>query len=116
MDNRKQRERAEGSEPEMTDISATRSGVVPIRHADLSDAKRSGSSEEAEKTASLSSPKRRGTGPRTMQGKTKSKQNALQHGIFSTAVLLPGEPRDLFKSLLNGLRADLQPIGTLEHI
>jgi hypothetical protein len=56
------------------------------------------------------------TGPRTELGKEKSKQNALKHGIFSSTVLLKDEQRAKFDSLLNGLRDDLEPQGTLEEI
>ena len=59
---------------------------------------------------------RRATGPRTQQGKEKSKRNALKHGIFSQVVLLKGEPRAELESLLNGLRSDLEPEGTLEEL
>jgi len=49
-----------------------------------------------------------------MQGKTRSKYNASKHGIFSKVVLLPGESREEFRSFRNGIRGDLQPVGTLE--
>jgi len=55
-------------------------------------------------------------GPRTQQGKENCKRNALRHGIFSQVVLLKGEPQAEFYSLLNGLRKDLEPEGTLEEI
>ena len=58
---------------------------------------------------------RRGTGPRTPKGKEKSKQNALKHGIFAKAVVLKGESQAEFDALLNGLREDFQPVGTLEE-
>jgi len=54
------------------------------------------------------------TGPRTAQGKERSKLNALKNGLFSKAVLLKGESRAEYLSLLNGLRDDLRPEGTLE--
>jgi hypothetical protein len=56
------------------------------------------------------------TGPRTPAGKERSRHNALKHGIFSTVAVLPHESRTEFNSLLNGLREDLQPEGTLEGI
>jgi len=59
---------------------------------------------------------RRATGPRTRQGKQRSKHNALKHGIFSKIVLLEGDSRTEFNSLLNGLRNDLRPEGALEEI
>jgi len=55
-------------------------------------------------------------GPRTQQGKEKSKYNSVKHGIFCRAVVINGESRAEFEDLLNGLRNDLQPEGTLEEI
>jgi hypothetical protein len=55
-------------------------------------------------------------GPRTPEGKERSKYNAVKHGIFSKVVVLKGEPRVTFDKLLNGLFSDLRPQGTLEEI
>lgn len=59
---------------------------------------------------------RRSTGPRTPQGKARSKQNALSHGIFSKVTLLKGESRADFQSLRRGLWESLQPEGELEEL
>jgi hypothetical protein len=59
---------------------------------------------------------RKATGPRTAQGKKRSKLNALKDGLFSKDVLLEGESRTEYASLLNGLRDDLQPQGKLESV
>lgn len=59
---------------------------------------------------------RKSTGPRTSQGKQRSKFNALKHGFFSKAVLLEGESATEFKSFLNELRQDRQPQGKLETV
>jgi hypothetical protein len=56
------------------------------------------------------------TGPRTLQGKNRSKSNAMKHGIFSNIVVLPSESRPDYGSLLNGLRESFQPVGSLEDI
>jgi hypothetical protein len=53
-------------------------------------------------------------GPRTNQGKERSKQNALKYGIFSRVVLLEDVSVLEFKSLKDGLYNDIQPEGTLE--
>jgi len=63
-----------------------------------------------------SSPSRQSTGPRTSQGKDRSKYNAVKHGIFSKVIVLKAEPRIAFDALLNGLFHDLQPEGELEEI
>lgn len=58
----------------------------------------------------------RSGGPKTRQGKENSKHNALKHGILSKVIVLKGESRPEFNSLLNGLRNDLEPEGTLEEL
>jgi hypothetical protein len=60
--------------------------------------------------------RRRASGPRTPDGKQRSKHNALKHGIFSKIVLLKGESGSEFKSILDGLRNNLRPEGALEQI
>jgi len=55
------------------------------------------------------------TGPRTPEGKERSKQNVLKHGIFSKVVVLKGESRAQYESLLKGLWETLQPEGKLEE-
>jgi hypothetical protein len=80
-------------------------------------AQQGNSAEQSEERAATSISVVRGaTGPRTQQGKQKSKRNALKHGIFSKVVLLKEEPRAEFDSLLRGLRNDLRPEGTLEEL
>jgi hypothetical protein len=57
---------------------------------------------------------KKGGGPRTKRGKQKSSHNAIKQGIFSRVVLLRGESRAEYKSLLEGFRADRKPQGELE--
>ena len=45
---------------------------------------------------------------------SRSNRNALKSGIFPEALLARNESRAEYASLLNGLREDLQPQGTLE--
>jgi hypothetical protein len=59
---------------------------------------------------------RNGGGPRTPEGKQKSKRNAQKYGIFSQDVLLEGESRADFNSMLSKLRDDLKPEGKVEEI
>jgi hypothetical protein len=59
---------------------------------------------------------RRGTGPRTRQGKERSRRNSLRHGIFSEAVVLETESRAEYDSLRKSLTDDRQPVGALEEI
>lgn len=116
MENTENREKAQGHDLEMTDISGNGQSFVPTHESEVFDTKQSGSTKAAERTDSSSSGKRKGTGPRTMAGKTRSTQNSTKHGIFSKVVLLKDEPRDEYESLLNSLRNDLQPVGTLEIV
>jgi hypothetical protein len=56
------------------------------------------------------------TGPRTLAGKQRSKYNAQKHGIFSKVAVIAGESQKAFKALLDGLRDDFQPVGTMENV
>jgi len=60
------------------------------------------------------------TGPRTEEGKSRSRRNALKHGILSSALLITegegAEDRAEFDELLGGLHRDLAPVGTLEEM
>lgn len=69
-----------------------------------------------ESIATSSALARRATGPRTKQGKERSKRNALKHGIFSECLLLKDESPSQFNSLLKALRNDRKPVGALEEI
>jgi hypothetical protein len=60
--------------------------------------------------------KRRATGPRTEQGRKRASRNAIAHGIFSSVVVLPGEPEKLYKKLLRELVAAWQPVGGFEKL
>ena len=55
------------------------------------------------------------TGPRTKAGKAARSANAVQHGILSHHLILPGESRDNVESLLQQLMGEQQPMGTLEQ-
>jgi hypothetical protein len=56
------------------------------------------------------------TGPKTPEGKSAVRHNALKHGLFSEQVLLPGEDEDAFRELSEHLRAELQPVGYMESL
>ena len=70
----------------------------------------------AAKFATSSSFTRRATGPRTPQGKERSKFNARKHGLFSKAILLQNESRTEYDALLDGLMENFQPQGKLEIV
>jgi hypothetical protein len=69
-----------------------------------------------EDTAEQPLRERKAGGPRTTEGKQRSRHNALKYGIFAKNVLLKGESQSEFGSLLNGLLNDFRPAGTLEEL
>ena len=57
------------------------------------------------------------TGPRTPEGKARSRWNAVQHGLLAKRLLAPGATNgDAWTHLLESLREDWRPEGTLEEI
>jgi len=69
-----------------------------------------------DRTKNLSIIKPRATGPRTKEGKERSKRNALKHGIFSSPLLLGEEDARVYLSFLTELTEYLDPKGPLESI
>lgn len=55
------------------------------------------------------------TGPTSAQGRQRSSQNALQHGILSRKLLLSTEDPAEFEALLQQLLLELAPQGLLEQ-
>ena len=56
------------------------------------------------------------TGPRTEEGKQRSSQNSLKHGLFSTkSFLLPGENQEDFDRLLYHYTREHNPKGQTEE-
>lgn len=60
--------------------------------------------------------KKHGGGPRTEEGKKRSSQNSLRHGIFSKVALLPGETQEQFDQLYEGLIEEFKPQTTSETL
>src|SRR6185437_12663825 len=50
--------------------------------------------------------------PKTEAGRERSSRNALRHGLSAQKYLLPDEDAEAFAQFLEGLIADLQPVGT----
>ena len=55
-------------------------------------------------------------GVKTPEGKAISSRNAVTHGFFSEAVILPGEDRRLMEQFREKLMAEVQPQSELETI
>ncbi len=56
-------------------------------------------------------------GPRTAEGKARSAQNALKHGLSARKhVLLPDDSRAEFKALEGALLEELRPAGALQAL
>ncbi len=55
------------------------------------------------------------TGPVTEEGKQAVANNALKHGLFSKQLILKTESDAEYQLLLDGLRRELKPVGTLEQ-
>jgi hypothetical protein len=53
-------------------------------------------------------------GPRTAIGKSRTRYNAMKHGIFSQVVLLPGDSRRAYHALLVGLMRSFNPVWEIE--
>jgi hypothetical protein len=56
------------------------------------------------------------TGPKTLEGKAVSSQNALKHGLSAKQLVIKEEERPEFDQLQADLMLELQPQGTLEQL
>jgi hypothetical protein len=58
---------------------------------------------------------RHSTGPRTEEGKARSSQNAIKHGLTSNkSLLLPDEDEEEFREFASDLKATYAPFNTVE--
>jgi len=55
------------------------------------------------------------TGPRTVEGKSASRQNALKHGVDAASLIIPGEDPALYDQLAADYADDIRPHGALEQ-
>ena len=55
------------------------------------------------------------TGPRSLAGKTRSRLNAVRHGLTATQAMLPGEDPSEFAGLRSAMFASIKPEGALEN-
>ncbi len=68
---------------------------------------------EAKRAANARNGKR--GGPRTAEGKARSRMNGLVHGLRAEVVVLPGESEEAFRHRLDAWAGDLQPHGAVER-
>ncbi len=68
---------------------------------------------EAKRAANARNGKR--GGPRTAEGKARSRMNGLQHGLRAEVIVLPGESEEAFRHRLDAWAGDLQPHGAVER-
>ena len=54
------------------------------------------------------------TGPRTAEGKQRSSQNALKHGLCALDPLIPGEDPEAFQEHFCEIELDLKPASAIE--
>ena len=57
---------------------------------------------------------KKSTGPVTFEGKKRSSQNAMTHGIFASIPILPGEDEASLKALADALNQAFQPKDAME--
>ncbi len=55
------------------------------------------------------------TGPKTAEGKARSRRNALKHGLAGAGAVLPIEDEALFLERIPGWTASLLPSDEVEH-
>ena len=56
------------------------------------------------------------TGPRTPEGKARSAQNSLRHGLTARELIVRDDEREAFAALQSDLTVDLRPQGALEEL
>ena len=56
----------------------------------------------------------RSTGPKTAQGKSRVRLNALKHGLTAATVVIPGEDADLLDARVEDWKGDFRPRGAIE--
>jgi hypothetical protein len=86
----------------MSSIGAARGAAVPVSNARAEASRKNGAKSR---------------GPKTSEGKTRSAQNALKHGLRAQKyVVLPEEDAVEFADLEAAMIEELAPVGTLQTV
>ena len=86
----------------MSSIGAIARAAVPVSHARAEASRRNGAQSR---------------GPKTAEGKARSAQNALKHGLRAEKhVVLPEEDADEFAALEAAMVEELAPVGALQTV
>jgi hypothetical protein len=59
---------------------------------------------------------KKSTGPRTPEGKARSRENALRHGLCAPAILMDCEDEDQFNEMVDNLLEEWRPATTTEKM
>jgi len=57
---------------------------------------------------------KKSTGPKTPEGKDKVRFNAIQHGLYSSTLVLDCENKALYNDLYLGFHARFRPVDVVE--
>jgi hypothetical protein len=86
----------------MSSVGAARGAAVPVSNARAEASRKNGAKSR---------------GPKTPEGKARSAQNALKHGLRAQKyVVLPEEDADEFAELQAAMVAELAPVGALQTV
>jgi hypothetical protein len=110
----KQRGNDKESESTVGNSSSDNPGMTAADELCSPDTIRSSVSGQANDGTKPSSRAHKATGPRTKAGKQRSRRNALKSGIFASVFLLECESPIEYLTLLEGVKKDLRPRGTME--
>lgn len=58
---------------------------------------------------------KRSSGPKTKSGKSRSRMNAVKHGLTTNGILIPGEDPREFEALCAELEAEFAPAGAVKR-
>jgi hypothetical protein len=110
----RQKNQQKNSDTLLTSIPIEASQQQGATREPLPDDKRLSASNPARTEQVRESSTRKGTGPRTREGKLRSKYNARKHGISSKELVLKNESSAEFELLRKGLWEDYPPHGALD--